>query len=90
MRRELLIRLRWGAGRVRGNVIARQSGRCRCNGSDRIVQTLSDPIGVERLLSPGSAVQWIRSEPPQWSQIGQLLSFAISKADVQQESSVEN
>ena len=41
-----------------------------CNGSDRTVQALSDPKGIEALRSPGTVVQWLLSEPPHRSQIG--------------------
>jgi hypothetical protein len=39
----------------------RLDGRLYCNGSDPTVQTLSDPIKVERLFTLGSDTRWTQS-----------------------------
>ncbi len=43
-----------------------------CNSSDPTVQTLSAQIELDRLPSPGPAIQLTRSEPPQWSRTGRF------------------
>jgi hypothetical protein len=40
----------------------RLDGRLYCNGSDPTVQTLSDPIKVERLFTLGSDTRWTQSD----------------------------